>query len=270
MRIRTHRVATASALTLLSACASAPAATSESTTASHELSALRAQQVEQTRRISELEARLSLIEADARRTREPERAAETVVIGGREEAAAVPEPVVSEELEGKRPSLKLYGNGMSSAKPSATLPSVPQVNERLPVVPLPEQRAAKALRGPDDSLAQYKRGLRSLQERQYDQALTLFAAFLSEHPKHELASSALYWRGEALYAKREYSAARAEFEALLARFPSAPRAPDALLKLGLSFQKLGASDQADDAFQRLRTTYPNSQAAEAAASEGST
>jgi tol-pal system protein YbgF len=290
MRIRTHGVATAAALALMSACATAPAPAAESTTANAELSALRAQQLDQTKRIAELEARLSLLEADARRDRDGSsalRSGESVRIGGpavqlTSQLSAPQEVAASDEDldDGKRPSLRLYGHGSTSGAASggggqrANLAPIPVVNERLPVVPLPEQRAAKALRGsatsPDASVQSYRKGLRALQDRRYDEALSLFAAFVAQNPRHDLVASALYWRGEALYAKRDYTGASKEFEALLERFPAAARVPDALLKLGLSFRKLGALDQADDAFQRLRTNYPNSQAAEAAAREGST
>lgn len=295
MRIRTHGVATTAALALMSACASAPVPAATSPTPNAELSALRAQQVDQTRRIGEIEARLSLLEADARRDRDDGgaalRAGASVRIGG-PGAEPAPNVATTKEVvrstresaepateidEGKRPSLRLYGNSSSGAGTAqrVSLPTVPEVSERLPVVPLPEQRAAKTLRGAgaassDGTTEQYRKGLRSLQERRYDDALALFAAFVAEQPRHALVANALYWRAEALYAKREYSAASKAFEALLDRFPAAPRAPDALLKLGLSFRKLGALDQADDVFQRLRTDYPNSQAAAAAAREGST
>jgi tol-pal system protein YbgF len=288
MRIRTHGVATAAALALMSACASAPVQSTTATTANVELTALRTQQVEQTRRIAELEARLSLLEADARHARDDSgpslRTGETLRIGApasepTSRSALPQEPAKTEPTEdadeGKRPSLRLYGNSSSGTVQRASLPPVPVVTERLPVVPLPEQRAAKALRGagaaaPQVGTEPYRKGLRALQERRYDDALTQFAAFLAEQPRHELAASALYWRGEALYAKREYSAASKEFESLLERYPAAPRAPDALLKLGLSLRKLGAQEQADHAFERLRTDFPHSQAAEAAVREGST
>ena len=283
MRIRTHGVATAAALALMSACASAPAQSAAATAHNAELTALRTQQVEQTRRIAELEARLSLLESDARRARDDTgpsmRSNESVRIGTAPELTAPQEPVrvEAEEDEGKRPSLRLYGNSSSvsvSSTPRASLPPVPVVTERLPVVPLPEQRAAKTLRAASSSAEgateQYRKGLRSLQDRRYDDALDQFAAFVSQHPRHELVASALYWRGEALYAKRDYGAASKELETLLERYPATSRAPEALLKLGLSYRKLGALQQADQAFQRLRTDFPTSQAAEAAAREGST
>jgi tol-pal system protein YbgF len=290
MRIRTHGVATAAALALMSACASAPVqSVASTTTANAELTALRTQQLEQTRRIAELEARLALLEADARHVRDDSgpslRTGETLRIGApasepTSRAAPPQEPARPESTEdadeGKRPSLRLYGNSSSGGTVQrASLPAVPVVNERLPVAPLPEQRAAKTLRGtgaaaPEGGTEPYRKGLRALQERRYDDALTQFAAFLAEHPRHEMAASALYWRGEALYAKREYSAARKEFETLLERYPGAPRTPDALLKLGLSLRKLGDREQADQALERLRTDFPHSQAAEAAVGEGST
>lgn len=287
MRIRTHRVATAAALALMSACASAPAPSPTSAPQNAELVALRAQHVEQARRIAELEARLSLLEADARRARDDAGAAlrsgESVRIGAAPSeppsyAAAASEPVRAEpeDDEGKRPSLRLYGNSSSgSVAQRAPLPPVPVVNERLPVVPLPEQRAAKSLRAAAATSAEgatepYRKGLRALQERRFDDALALFATFVATNPSHELVASALYWRGEAHYAKRDYRAASQELETLLERYPKTTRAPEALLKLGLSYRKLGVAQQADQVFQRLRTDFPQSQAAQAAVREGST
>jgi tol-pal system protein YbgF len=163
------------------------------------------------------------------------------------------------------------------------LPGVPVVSETLPVAPLPEQRAGSQLRsaavavapaadsgGGEAELTRYRTGLRLLRERHFAEAAAAFGAFLEAHPSHELAASALYWRGEANYARRDYVAARAEFEALLTRFPRADKAADALLKLALCFRQLGAEDKAKDALRRLRADYPNSQAASTAAREGST
>lgn len=305
MRIRTHAVAIAAPLAAASrlvlvvvtgACASTTAQAPESL-ANHELAALRQQQGEQTRRIAELETRLALLESDARNRRDadvsPLRAGESVRLSSSAPSttltstAAVSDTVDTrdnDELDsGKRPSLRLYGNGSgSSATPPTqrvSLPAVPEVSERLAVVPLPEQRARAARNAAPPSSPpaadsgareQYRRGLRALQDRRFEDALAQFSAFVSEHPQHELVASALYWRCEAHYAARDYSAASRELESLIARFPSAQHTPDALLKLGLSLRKLGAQAKADAAFQRLRTDYPNSQAARTAAREGST
>lgn len=291
-------------MSLVSACASVPSPQPAAAKpgANAELAALRAQHVEQTQRIAELEARLSLLEADARRERDSTasatlRGGESVRIGAhasrdvalssssvagsdlasRDALAEAEAEQTNDDDDGKRPSLRLYGSERSTApkgrrtSDGGDLPAVPAVSERLPVVPLPEQRAGKALRGPaPEAIDQYRSGLRSLQARHFDDALEAFGAFVSQQPTHALVPSALYWRGEAHYALRDYKGARKEFEGLLARFPAADRAPDALLKLGLSLRKLGAGKQANAIFERLRKEHPNSQAAQAAAREGST
>lgn len=310
MRIRTHGVATAAVIALACACASAPArprsagAVAGEAAQETELAALRAKQQEQTQRIAELEVRLALLEADARRQRDDQaahgaevpageaalRSGETVRIGAarsdnhpqvhpengqRASEAASDESDENAEI---RPSLRLYGPDRGTAAPARAAPGlapVPNVAERLPVVPLPEQRAAKALRGgassaPAGPIDQYRAGLRLLHGRHFEEALKQFEAFVGAHPTHALVPSALYWRGEARYAQRDYAGARKEFETLLERFPSAARAPDALFKLGLSLRKLGSKAQSKATFERLRTDYPNSQAAQTAAREGST
>jgi len=262
---------------------------------------MRARQGEQDHRIAELEARIALLEADARKERvgsdAPVRSGETVRIGA-DHALTSGTPSAETQLRqseqaaeleearaGKRPKLRLYGKGEpvrgGGDGQAAALPVVPVVSETLPVAPLPEQRAGGQLRaapptaatadsGGDSELASYRSGLRLLRERRFAEAVQAFGVFISEHPGHALVAGAHYWRGEAHYAKRDYAAARTEFEALLARFPRADKAADALLKLALCHRQLGAEDKAKEALRRLRADYPNSQAASSAAREGST
>lgn len=302
MRKRTQRVLSAASLALTYSCAATPGPALKPQAADAELTSLRARQSEQDHRIVELEARIALLEADARKERSTSdgavRTGETVRIGGEHAlttvAPASAEPAAREEAReldearsAKRPKLRLYGKGEGTRSggdiASPGLPSVPVVSETLPVAPLPEQRAAGPLRaqavtpapaaeggGGDSDLAGYRTGLRLLRERHFAEAAQAFGVFIDEHPSHELVASAHYWRGEAHYAQRDYAAARAEFESLVARFPRADKAADALLKLALCYRQLGVADKAKEALRRLRADYPNSQAASTAAREGST
>ena len=52
-----------------------------------------------------------------------------------------------------------------------------------------------------------------------------------------------------------------QFEGLIARFGSGNKAPDALLKLGMCQDRLGASARARQYWDRLKTEYPRSDAA---------
>ena len=52
-----------------------------------------------------------------------------------------------------------------------------------------------------------------------------------------------------------------QVEAVLARFAmTGAKAPDALLKLGMCQERLGAHDRATEYFNRLRAEYPRSEA----------
>jgi tol-pal system protein YbgF len=97
--------------------------------------------------------------------------------------------------------------------------------------------------------------------RQYDQALDALASFLVKWPDHPYADNAMYWRGECYFAKGDYLHAAEQFEGTVSRFPAGAKAPDALLKLGISHQKLGNPVKAKECFDRLAQSYPQSDAA---------
>ena len=107
----------------------------------------------------------------------------------------------------------------------------------------------------------YETGLALVNSKQYDRALDALAAFLVKYPDHPYVENATYWRGEAYFAKGEYARATEQFEAVLARPESGNKAPDALLKLGITSEKIGASDKANEFWARLRNDFPKSDAA---------
>jgi tol-pal system protein YbgF len=107
----------------------------------------------------------------------------------------------------------------------------------------------------------YDAALSLVNARQYGMALEAFARFLVTWPDHPYADNAMYWRGECYFAQGDYARASEEFEGLVARFPAGNKAPDALLKLGLSEQKLGNPVKAKESFDRLARQYPQSPAA---------
>lgn len=106
----------------------------------------------------------------------------------------------------------------------------------------------------------YEAALALVGARQYDRALDALAAFLVKYPDHPYADNAMYWRGECYFAKGDYLHAAEQFEGTVTRFPAGNKAPDALLKLGMSHQKLGNPVKAKECFDRLAQTYPQSEA----------
>ena len=107
----------------------------------------------------------------------------------------------------------------------------------------------------------YEAALALVNARQYDRALEALAAFLVKYPDHPYADNAMYWRGECYFAQGDYLHAAEQFEGTVTRFPAGNKAPDALLKLGMSHQKLGNPAKAKECFDRLAQTYPRSEAA---------
>src|SRR5260221_11371122 len=97
--------------------------------------------------------------------------------------------------------------------------------------------------------------------RQFDKALDSLAAFLVRWPDHPYANNAMFWRGECYFAKGDYRRASEQFEGVIARFPAGSKVPDALLKLGMSQQKLGDPVKAKESFERLTELFPQSEAA---------
>jgi tol-pal system protein YbgF len=107
----------------------------------------------------------------------------------------------------------------------------------------------------------YDAALALARGKQYDKALQAFTAFLVRFPDHPNAENAMYWRGECFYATGAFARAVAQFEGQIARFPYGNKAPDALLRLGLAQDKVGAKEQAQKTFAELKDRYPKSEAA---------
>ena len=107
----------------------------------------------------------------------------------------------------------------------------------------------------------YEAALALVNAHQYDRALDALASFLVKYPDHPYADNAMYWRGECYFAKGDYLHASEQFEGTVTRFPAGNKAPDALLKLGMSRMKLGDPGKAREYFDRLAHAYPQSEAA---------
>jgi tol-pal system protein YbgF len=113
----------------------------------------------------------------------------------------------------------------------------------------------------EDAKHAYDAALALVNAKRYSEALEALSGFLVHWPDHPNADNAMYWRGECYFAQGDYTDATNEFEGLVARFPLGNKAPDALLKLGLSAQKLGDAALARQRFDRLRREFPRSEAA---------
>ncbi|MEH6727820.1 MAG: tol-pal system protein YbgF, partial [Hyphomicrobiales bacterium] len=80
--------------------------------------------------------------------------------------------------------------------------------------------------------------------------------FLSEHPNDPLVSDARFWLGESLFVRGSFREAANEFLESYSKFPQSAKAPDSLLKLGLSLHELGETEAACATYAELVRKYP--------------
>ncbi len=89
----------------------------------------------------------------------------------------------------------------------------------------------------------------------YDAAQMAFSEFLAEHGDHALAGNAQYWLGETYYVRRNYSEAASAFIEGYQKFPEGSKAPDNLLKLGMSLAALEQKSDACATFAELLSRF---------------
>jgi tol-pal system protein YbgF len=103
----------------------------------------------------------------------------------------------------------------------------------------------------------YAHGFSLMQKQDYVAAAGSFEEFLKKYPDDPLADNARYWLGESFYARGDFSTAAAKFLDAYEQNKASGKAPDALLKLGLSLGKLGKTKEACATFRELSRAQPN-------------
>lgn len=105
--------------------------------------------------------------------------------------------------------------------------------------------------------AEYEAALGLFKDKQYESAEKGFSEFLQKNPKTRYAADATFFLGES-YAKRGRSREAAEqYLKISTDYATTPRAPDAMLHLGMSLKALGAKEQACATFSEVARKYPN-------------
>ncbi len=99
---------------------------------------------------------------------------------------------------------------------------------------------------------------RSLLKRaRYDEAESAFRQFIAAHGDDPLAGNAQYWLAETFYVRGRYEESAKTYLDGYQKFPEGVKAPDNLLKLGVSLARLGDSAEACTAFDKLAESFPD-------------
>ena len=127
-----------------------------------------------------------------------------------------------------------------------------------PQPPLRAQSAAPAAVLPAGMpKAQYDYALSlMLKQQDFAKAETALKSFIETNPNNRLTGNAHYWLGETFYVRESYQDAAFVFAEGFQKYPKGNKAPDSLLKLGMSLDRLEKRREACTAYSRLLSTFP--------------
>lgn len=112
----------------------------------------------------------------------------------------------------------------------------------------------------DNPASLYDAAFQSLREQKYERAESAFKNFMGRYPNDALAGNAQYWLGETYYVRGNYLEAAKIFAQGFQKYPKSSKAPDNLLKLGLSLAQNGKNKEACLTFHQLGIQYPSAAA----------
>jgi len=99
-----------------------------------------------------------------------------------------------------------------------------------------------------------------LLQQDYGAAEAAFTEFLQRFPQDQLAGNAQYWLGESYYVRGNYKSAASAFLKGYQTYARSAKAPESLLKLAMSLDRLGQRDAACSSYSELGTRFPNAPA----------
>ena len=103
---------------------------------------------------------------------------------------------------------------------------------------------------------QYEFAVSFMKVGDYETAEFALKEFIDKNKDHDLAGSAQYWYGETFRIRQLYSDAATAYLDGYQNYPKSKKAPDNLLKLGITMVELGEKDQGCKMISGLKKEYP--------------
>jgi tol-pal system protein YbgF len=144
-------------------------------------------------------------------------------------------------LNGNGPASGPDGNGGVSGSPA------PVATAALPA----------ASETSNDPKQAYETAYGYLLQRDYGSAESAFNDFLKKFPNDSLSGNAQYWLGETYFVRGQYKAAAGAFLKGYQTYSQSGKAPDSLLKLAMSLDRLGQKEAACSSYAELSTKFPS-------------
>ena len=180
-------------------------------------------------------------------------------------AAATPQPIAQPIAQ----PAPLAQPPAAVVAPPAT-PANPEPNGTLGAIKMQDGRVTGAVNRPQSpplptapadygltAAEQYERAFTFLRQADYPQAEVAFKSFIDKNPQDKLVDNAKYWYGETLYVRSHFDEAAVAFADAYQQNPRGTKAPDSLLKLGMSLGALNKIQDACVTLNELKTKYPD-------------
>jgi tol-pal system protein YbgF len=110
----------------------------------------------------------------------------------------------------------------------------------------------------------YRNGLMLYGRGKFDDARKTFQQVFDADPTGDLADNSLYWIGETYFAGGHYAEAMKFYRRVTTEFSEANKAPDALFKTALAYEKTGDLGMAHSTLDDVIRRYPYSSASASA------
>ena len=107
-----------------------------------------------------------------------------------------------------------------------------------------------------DESGQYEFAMNLLKQGDYRTAEQAFVEFIAIGKNENFLSNSRFWLGETYYVRENYKDAAKSYLALYQSYPDSSKAPNALLKLGISLIKMDQKEQGCNTFIQLEQNYP--------------
>ena len=179
---------------------------------------------------------------------EPEEEYQDIVIGEDKKRAYFGTPQKSSNNSG-------YGSSSSSRQPYENVVS----NDKLPTST--NAQTVSDTQPAASPMIFYQEGIDLYRQGNFDGARAKFDKFLATKPDASYVDNALYWIGECFYGQGLYHEAATYFHRVIQEYPNENKVPDALLKVSLTYQKLGKLDSAREMLKYLIDAFPGTEAA---------
>lgn len=103
----------------------------------------------------------------------------------------------------------------------------------------------------------YDGALSHLRRGEHENAERALRLFLDNHGDSDLAGNAQYWLGESYYVREMWRPAAQSFLICVQKYKSGLKAPDCMLKLGMSLAAMGEKDKACKTLSEITKRFPD-------------